>query len=91
MKTLIIPRKMSGTGTIHDVSSDLGDREIIFSPDCLFAVVDASYYGGKGYTTHKSETATINASRKNRAYSHVIIDTDGNNYAAYYGDRLVKI
>ena len=87
--TFTIPQKMSGTGSIHDIASDMFDRDIVFAPGCKFAVVLASYYGGKGYTTHKTEEAAIAASRRNSEYSHRIIDTEGNEYDAY-GDRLVK-
>jgi len=84
-----IPQKMSNSGSIHDIASDMYDRDIVFAPGCKYAVILASYYGGKGYTTHKTETATIAASRKNSAYSHKIIDTEGNRYLVNY-DTLVK-
>ena len=88
MTTYTIQQKMSGTGSIHDIASDQYDREIRFGPDCQYAVVLASYYGGKGYTTHSSADAAIAASRRVRDYSHEIIDINGNNYTAY-GDMLV--
>jgi len=88
MTTYTIPQKMSGTGSIHDIASDMFDRDIVFAPGCKFAVVLASYYGGKGYTTHKTEAAAIAASRRNSEYSHRIIDTKGREYVVY-GDRLV--
>jgi hypothetical protein len=87
MKTYTIPKKMSGTGNIHDIASSMFDRDIVFQTDCKFAVVLASYYGGKGYTTHKSEKSAINASRRLSDYSHRIIDTEGREYVAQ-GDRL---
>lgn len=59
MPTFTIPQKMSNSGSIHDIASDMYDREIVFAPGCKFAVVLASYYGGKGYTTHRSEDAAI--------------------------------
>lgn len=81
MKTIYtIPKKMSGTGSIHDIASDLYARDIVFGNGCRFAVVLASYYGGKGYTTHRTEQATIAASRKVKEYSHAIIDTNGNRF-----------
>lgn len=90
MKTLYtIPQKMSGTGTINDIASDLYDRDIIFSTSCKYAVVLSSYYGGKGYTTHKTEAAAITASNKNKDYSSAIIDVNGNKYYVY-NDRLIK-
>lgn len=89
-KTFVIPQKMSGTGSIHDIASDMHDREIVFASDCIYAVVLAAYYGGKGYSTHRTIEATIAASSKNVAYSHSIIDAEGNAYSVD-GQRLVKI
>lgn len=89
--TYTIPQKMSGTGSIHDIASDMFDRDIVFPAGCKYAVVLASYYGGKGYTTHKTEEAAIAASRRNRGYSHRIIDAEGYEYEAHYDDRLVKM
>ena len=90
MKTLTIPAKMSGTGTIHDTASEHGSREIKFPKGHNYAVVLAAYYGGKGYTTHATEEAAIKASQKNSEFSHVIIDDEGNHYAiGGYNDRLV--
>lgn len=90
MKTYTIPQKMSGTGTIHDIASDMHDRDIVFAPGCNYAVVLASYYGGKGYTTHKTEQTAIAASVRNKDYSHEIIDQDGNTYYVEYDRLIVK-
>jgi hypothetical protein len=79
-KTFTIPAKMSNTGSIHDLASEHYDREIVFAPGCKYAVVLASYYGGKGYTTHKTEEAAVRAYNKTRGYSREIIDYDGNEY-----------
>lgn len=88
MKKFIINQKQSGTGSIHDIASDQYDREIIFRNGCKFAVVLSSYYGGKGYTTHKTPYAAAKASHANRGYSHTIIDSAGNRYIAC-GDELM--
>jgi len=80
METYTIPQKMSNTGSIHDIASDCYDREIKFAPGCQYAVILASYYGGKGYTTHRTLEAALRASHKVSDYSHAIIDTDGNFY-----------
>jgi hypothetical protein len=77
MKKVIIPQKMSGTGTIHDIASQHYDREIKFPKGAKFAVVLASYYGGRGYTTHASESATIQADRRQKEFSRQIIGVDG--------------
>lgn len=87
MKKVIIPQKMSGTGSIHDIASQHGDREIKFPKGAKFAVVLASYYGGKGYTTHQSEAATIQADRRNREFSREIIGVDG---WTYYVDTFAN-
>lgn len=89
MKTFTIEQKMSGTGSIHDIASDLFDREIVFAKGCKYAVVLASYYGGKGYTAHKTEKAAVAASKRNRDYSHMIIDAEGNEYIVNH-DKLVR-
>ena len=57
--THTIPAKMAGTGSIHDIASEHGDRVIRFAPGCIYAVVCASYYGGKGYTTHATAPAAV--------------------------------
>jgi hypothetical protein len=93
MKKVIIPQKVSGTGTIHDIASQHYDREIKFPKGHLFAVVLASYYGGKGYTTHASETAAIQADRRNREFSRQIVGADGYIYDiknSYY-DELERV
>ncbi|SRR6266702_1128500 len=82
--TFIIPQKMSNSGSIHDIASDCFDRDIVFAPGCKYAVVCASYYGGKGYTTHRTESAACKASRALGDYSHVIIDVNGVEYIAGY-------
>ena len=87
--TYTIEKKESGTGSIHDIASDQFDRDIVFASGCKYAVVKASYYGGKGYTTHKTEASTANASARAKDYSHKIIDINGHEYTAYY-DILVK-
>lgn len=89
MTTYIIPQKMSNTGSIHDLASDLFDRDIVFGAGCKYAVVLAAYYGGKGYSTHRTEAAAIAASKRDKEYSHEIIDTTGQRLLVY-GDRLVK-
>ena len=85
MKVYTIEKKMSGTGTIHDIASEHYDREIKFRNGTRYAVVLASYYGGRGYTTHKTEEAAAKMSnRQSRdGHSHVIIDYKGDLYTSY--------
>ncbi len=35
--TFTIPQKMSNSGSIHDIASDMFDRNITFTPGCKFA------------------------------------------------------
>ena len=94
MKTYTIEQKMSNTGSIHDIASDLFDRDIKFPAGSKYAVVLSSYYGGKGYTTHKTETAACAQSQRVNDYSHQIIDINGNTYTVYrdyWESRLVRI
>lgn len=87
-----IPQKMSGTGSIHDIASDMFDREI--AGRGKWAVVEAAYYGGKGYTTHETEAAAIRQANKlyKGGYSYQIIDGNGDVYCINPdGDRLARI
>ena len=89
MKKVIIPQKMSGTGTIHDIASQHYDREIVFKEGELYAVVLASYYGnGDLYSTHKTEKAAYSKSRKEKEFCHVIIGVDGRTYETVF-DGLI--
>ena len=92
MKTYTIPAKSSNSGSIHDIASEYGDRFIRFYGDCVFAVVTADWYGGKGYTTHKTAEAAVKASKALGDYSHEIIDSTGARYIVepgYWCNRLV--
>lgn len=91
MTTKIIPQRMSGTGNIHSISSEHYDREIAFAPGCQYAVILAAYYGGKGYTTHKTPRAAIAASKKVSGYSHIIVDTDGYRYEPDWMGNLIAL
>jgi hypothetical protein len=86
--TYTIPAKSSNSGSIHDLASDRGDRVIRFCKGGQYAVVLASYYGGRGYTTHKTARAAMKASRALGAYSHRIIDRTGHEYAHFCGDLV---
>ena len=86
MKTLTIHGKQSNTGTIHDLAYQDMDRVIKFRGATRYAVILAGYYGGKGYTTHKTSTAAAAAAKRVSDYSHMIIDDHGKKYDAYGGD-----
>ena len=83
MSVYTIQQKPSNTGSIHDLASDHFDREIVFAPGCKYAVVLASYYGGKGYTTHKTEISAIKAAKRLTGYSYGVIDCHGNGLSIY--------
>lgn len=86
MKTVTIPQKMSGTGTIHDLASQHFEREIKFREGQKFAIVLASYYGdGNMYWTTSTIERAIKLHEKKGEYSHAIMDDNGNIIPA---DRL---
>lgn len=89
--TKTIPQKMSGTGDIHDIASDLFDRDIVFAPGCVYAVILAAYYGGKGYTTHRTPEAAIAASRKVKDFSRIIADVRGIQLEPDWEGNLVEL
>lgn len=74
MKTYTIKQKMSNTGEHTRYSKRCWGQDYKICPNCKFAVVLASYYGGKGYSTHRTEATAISASGKLKDYSHNIID-----------------
>lgn len=80
MKVFTIP--LDVCANIHSIANTLFDRDIKFNKDCDYAVVKASFYSGKGYSTHKTIKAAIKQSlllTKNN-YSHKIIDSNGKQY-----------
>jgi len=88
MTTITITAKMSNSGTIHDLASDMFDRVIEFRAGTRYAVIIAAYYGGKGYTTHRTEGAAAAESRRQADYSHAIIDCEGGQYIAQDGELV---
>lgn len=94
MKTVIIKKKMSNTGTIYDLESDQYDREIKFRKGTKYAVVFPAYFGHNLYKIFESEEAAIkHATREQRdGYYPSIIDDEGNTYSIednYYEPKLV--
>ena len=80
MATYTIPAKMSGTGTIHDIASQFCDRVIDFGKEGRYAIVLASYYGDAGngiYYIAEDADEERKISEREREFSHVIIDRDG--------------
>lgn len=89
MKTVTIPAKTSGTGTIHDTASEHFDRAIKFKKGAEYAIVLAAYYGSNIYYIARDEEEAIEISYRESEYSHVIIDSDGDHYHNN-GDRLTR-
>lgn len=93
MITLTLPQAQSPS--IHSINSQHFERNIYFSKGCFYAVVLASYYGGKGYTTHQSAEAAAKMAHKldKEDYSYAIIDSEGNKYFKNYdnsGDVILS-
>ena len=84
MTIYTIEQKMSNSGSIHDLASSNEDRSIRFPAGHNYAVVLASSYGGKGYTTHKTPEAAAKESRRQSEWSHSVIDSSGNYYRVEY-------
>ena len=96
MKKYTIKQKMSNSGSIRDIESDQFDRVIEFRGASKYAVVLASYYGGRGYTTHATEESTCQQAHKlsKQDCCFRIIDADGVEYISnggqhYAGDKLL--
>jgi len=75
--TVTIPQKMSGTGTIYDISSNLYDRDIVFGDDDQYAVVLAAYYGNNIYYTAKDGYEAVEILDREAEFSKTVIDRDG--------------
>lgn len=90
MKTYTIPQKISGSGSIHDIESDLYERDIRFPKNHIFAVVLAAYYGGKGYSVHRTQEAAVKKALALNDYSYVIINDRGDRLVLNFDGLLVK-
>ena len=80
MTIYTIGQKMSNSGSIYDLASSNEDRNIRFPAGHNYAIVLASSYGGKGYTTHRTSEAAAKESRRQSEWSHSVIDSSGNYY-----------
>jgi hypothetical protein len=80
-----IPQKMSGTGSIHDLASDLTDRDLEFPAGTKYAVVLPAYYG-RGVqgaeSFHRTEKGAAQACNKLADFQAVVIGIDGLTYFA---------
>jgi hypothetical protein len=84
MKTIIIPQKMSGTGSIHDIASNLYDIKIPLRGDCQYAVGTAAYYN-LDWTTHLTMDAAVRRARSlsRQGYHPTILGADEIVYDQY--------
>lgn len=79
----------------ESIHSSEEQREIVFTDDMIYAVILASRYEGKGYTTHSS-MKTTNKKIRQRDMEHedwVVIDKDGQKYFKEYqegGDFILS-
>lgn len=90
MKTYTI-EKVPYKTSIHSLASEHYDRVIKFKGNTQYAIVEADYYGGKGYVTFVTQDACVKYARKlSKNLSYEIIDVDGNKYTAYW-DELILI
>lgn len=95
-REVIIPAKMSGTGTIRDIESEMGETVLRFVGGRGYAVLLPAFYNARPAYAKSAETAIAKArvlSRK--GYEGVrVIDADGVEYEAcaswFLGDRLEK-
>lgn len=75
-----IEQRMSGTGNIYSLASDLFTRQIKGRGE--YAVVLSAYYGGRGYTTHLTADAAIAQYNRTcrQGFSCELIGADGQIY-----------
>lgn len=74
-KTITIEKKMSGTGSIYDIASDLEDIEI--SMDGFeYAIVTPSYYNARP-TRHRSLDAAVAKYRRMSDLHPTVLDANG--------------
>jgi hypothetical protein len=87
---LIITRKMSGTGSAHDLASDQYDRCVLLHKRTQYVVVLPAYFNATP-TRHNTFGGALGAVKKlvRQGYAPTVIDRNGNTYSHAYGD-LVK-
>lgn len=80
-KIIIIEAKPSNSGSIHDLASDMRDRNIKIPAAAEFIIILSSYYGGRGFTTHASYDSAVKKAKqlRNDNFSFQIFTSDGEN------------
>ena len=88
---LIITRKMSGTGSIHDMASDQYDRTIQLRKLTKYVVILPAYYNAPA-TRHNTLAGAIRQAKKDTAarYSPTIVDRAGKAYSLAYGELVAN-
>jgi len=82
---VVIKQKMSNTGTIHDLASDMYDRVIDFGNRFNYAVILPSYYGDR-FTRHEKFTGVMRQYKKWKDFGGVtVIDKNGIVFGEIYG------
>jgi hypothetical protein len=90
MHTITIAKKLSGTGSIHDLASEQTDITISFNKNSKYAVVFASYYGMD--SVKFSDVAKLIAFKKRwdkKGYTSKVVSRDGMIFEVN-GDQLVS-
>jgi hypothetical protein len=87
---LIITRKMSGTGSAHDLASDQYDRCVLLHKRTQYVVVLPAFYCATP-TRHNTFGGALREVKKlvRQGYAPTVIDRAGDTYSHAYGD-LVK-
>lgn len=83
MNVVTIPQRMSGTGSIHSLQSEMYDRVIEFTENMKYAFVNCAYIGG--YETFETEAEVAKFAHETDN-SGAIMDCEGNLYALNYYD-----
>ncbi len=77
MSTIIIPRRMPGTGTILDLADERGETRITLGGRYHYAVGGPAYYGLR-WTSHETLDAAIRRARRLSDYNGItILDSAG--------------
>lgn len=72
--TYVIPKKNNRL-TYHDIASDKFDRVIKVPATYKYGIILSSYYGGKGYSYHRTPEAVLRKVKmlNKGGWSHVIV------------------
>lgn len=78
MRKFVIRQKMSGTGSIHDLSNEWFDRVIKLRKNCNYFIVFADYYGrGSLYFVNEDRLIKEYKRLNELGYSFKVFNADG--------------